>query len=92
MKIRVKFFATFKELFGGDERTLELGSQAGLPDLINILCDSRAECHKALLDDSGKLRRDIKLMKKGKDIEIMNETSQLRDGDVVLMFPTIFGG
>jgi len=92
MKVRVKFFSTFKELFGGDETTVELGGGAGVPDLLASLCGARLECRKALYDDSGKMRRDIKLMKKGKDIEIMNEASRLKDGDVVLMFPTIFGG
>ncbi len=92
MKIRVKFFFTFKELFGEDERTVELSGRAGVPDLLTSLCGSRAECRKALLDGSGKMRHDIKLMKKGKDVEIMTESSRLSDGDVILMFPTIFGG
>ena len=63
MKIKVKFFATFRELFGAELRELELGSGTDIKELLNILCDSR-RCHAAIIDSSGNLRPYIKVFDK----------------------------
>jgi molybdopterin synthase sulfur carrier subunit len=92
MKVRVRFFAAFKEIFGAGEREIELDSGASVQDLLNILCDSSG-CRQKIFDETGRLRRDIKMLKKGRHIQLVDEThSELEDGDVITVFPALFGG
>jgi molybdopterin synthase sulfur carrier subunit len=92
MKVKVKFFAAFREIFGAEEREIELDSGASVQDLLRILCDS-SQCREKMLDEAGRLRRDAKMLKKGKQIQLVDETSsELEDGDVITVFPAMFGG
>ena len=92
MRVKVKFFATFRETFGGEEREIELKSGATMHDLLQALCDT-PQRQKRLFDESGKLRRDVKLIKSGRHITISKEEeATLVDGDMVSMFPPILGG
>jgi molybdopterin synthase sulfur carrier subunit len=92
MKIRVKFFATFKELFGGGEKEIELGSGASIQDLINLLCVS-AQCRQEIFGNSDKLRPYIKILKNGRHIQFLDGVhTKLGEGDVVTVFPPAGGG
>ena len=70
MKIKVKFFATFRELFDGKEKEIELGSGANIEDLLNLLCDSY-HCHKEIFV-SGKIKPYIKILKNGRHIQFLD--------------------
>ena len=88
----MKFFTTFRQLFGGQEKEVELESGANIQDLLNLLCDSR-QCHQKIFDHSGELRPYIKILKEGRFIEFLNGLqTKLADGDVVAMFPPVGGG
>jgi len=88
----VKFFATFRELFGSQEKEVELESGANIQDLLNLLCDSR-QCRQRIFDHSGELRSYIKILKEGRFIEFLDGVhTKLADGDVVAMFPPVGGG
>ena len=91
MKVKVKFFATFRELFGG-EKEIELESGSNIQELLNLLCDSRQRRQK-LFDRSGKLRPYIKILKNGRSIQFLGGIhTELADGDVVAIFPPVGGG
>jgi molybdopterin synthase sulfur carrier subunit len=92
MRVKVKFFAAFREIFGVTEKEVELGSKASVWDLLDALCDSN-ECRQKLFDDTGKIRRDVKMLRKGRHIQLLDELdSELEDGDLISMFPSMFGG
>jgi molybdopterin synthase sulfur carrier subunit len=92
VKVKVKFFAAFRELFGVEEKQVELNSKASVRDLLDALCDSN-ECRQKLFDDAGGIRHDVKMLRKGKHVQLLDEPgSQLEDGDVISMFPPMFGG
>jgi MoaD family protein len=92
MKVRVKFYAAFKEFFNAEERELELDGRARVGDLLAGLCDSE-ECRKKLFDESGNLRRDVKLLRKGDNVRFLDDVqTELIDGDVIVMFPAMLGG
>ena len=92
MKVKVKFFAAFRELFGISEKEVKLNSKASVRDLLDALCDSN-ECRKKLFDEAGGIRRDVKMLRKGKHVQLLDELdSRLEDGDVISMFPPMFGG
>jgi len=92
VKVKVKFFAAFRELFGVAEREVELNGKASVRDLLNALCDSN-ECRQKLFDEAGEIRRDVKMLRKGKRVQFLSEIdSELEDGDIISMFPPLFGG
>ncbi|TET16578.1 MAG: hypothetical protein E3J75_04700 [Dehalococcoidia bacterium] len=107
MKVKVKFFATFRELFGGEAKEVELGSGSNIQDLLNLLCDSRQR-RQEIFDRSGKLRPYIKILKNGRDIKFLEGVrielegepiqflggihAKLADGDMVAIFPPVGGG
>jgi molybdopterin synthase sulfur carrier subunit len=92
MKVKVKFFAAFRELFGVEQKEIELASKASVRDLLNALCDSN-ECRQKLFDDTGRIRRDVKMLRRGRHIQLLEELhAELEDGDVISMFPPMFGG
>ncbi len=92
MKVRVKFYAAFKEFFDAEERELELNGRARVGDLLAGLCDSE-ECRKKLFDETGNLRRDVKLLRKGSNIHFLDDVqAELVDGDIIVMFPAMLGG
>ncbi|MFC2024676.1 ubiquitin-like small modifier protein 1 [Chloroflexota bacterium] len=92
MRVKVKLFAAFRETFGGEWREIELKSGATMHDLLQDLCDT-PQRQKRLFDESGKLRRDVKLIKSRRRITLSKEEeAALVDGDVVAMFPPILGG
>ena len=92
MKVRVKFYAAFKEFFDAEERELELNGRARVGDLLAGLCDSE-ECRKKLFDETGNLRRDVKLLRKGNNIHFLDDVqAELVDGDIIVMFPAMLGG
>jgi molybdopterin converting factor small subunit len=106
MKVKVKFFATFREVFGA-EKEIELESGSTIQDLLNVLCDSR-RCRQKIFDRSGKLKPYIKILKNGRNIPLFEDTrielegkriqflggihTELEDGDVVAIFPPVGGG
>ena len=92
MKIQVKFFATFKELFEAGVSEIELESGSNIQALLDILCDSPPR-RRALFDGSGKLKPYVKILKKGRHIEFLNGLSApLEEGDVISIFPPVGGG
>ncbi len=93
MKIGVKFYAGFRELFGDREKDLELPDGANIQDLLDLLCDSD-EQRQEIYDDSGRLRNYVNIMlKNGRKVRFLEEPkAELQDGDVVSIFPPIGGG
>jgi molybdopterin synthase sulfur carrier subunit len=96
MSIRVRFFAHLRDLAGKREIELDVGNEERtILDLVQILSRTLGEDFKnALLDPkTGKVRRYIKIMVKGKDLELLNGLKTVvRDGDIVQLFPPIGGG
>jgi molybdopterin synthase sulfur carrier subunit len=91
LKIKIKFFATFRELFQEEEREIDLQSGSNMRDLLNLLCDS-SKLREQVFDD-GKLRPYLNILKNGQNIHHLKglETG-LEEGDTVDIFPPIGGG
>jgi molybdopterin synthase sulfur carrier subunit len=86
MTVKVRFFAYFRELFGGKEKRLELEADTSAGRLLDILGDSPAR-RKELSS------RHLVVMINGTNISSRDGlATALQEGDVVAVFPLMGGG
>jgi len=92
MKIKVKFFAPFRELFGANESEIELRSAPDVRELLDLLCDSD-ERREKVFDQYGELNSYVMILKNGRPIQTLGGIlTQLEDGDEIAIFPPVSGG
>lgn len=92
IRIRIKFFGPFRDLFGGREREIDLPADVRIKGLLQRLCDTR-EREKQLFADSGDVRPYIVVMKNGTPVQGQDGMeSLLQDGDTIALFPFLGGG
>lgn len=91
MRIKVRFFAYFREIFDGREKDVVLPERSTVGDLLDDVCDTakrRAEVFKGRT-----LKPLVIAMKNGTSIQSLDglETT-LEDDDVIAVFPFVGGG
>jgi len=92
MKIRVKFLAYFRDLFGAKETTFDLPPGALLGDLLERLGDT-SERRQAILTEKGEIPSQVVVMRNGWPAQAAGGLrAPLADGDTVAVFPFLGGG
>ena len=92
MKVKVMFFAPFRELFGVKESEIELSGTPDVRELLELLCDSD-ERREKIFGQSGELRSYVVILKNGQPIQISGGIrTELKDGDEIAIFPPVSGG
>ena len=90
-KIKVKFFASLREVFGAKEREIEL-AVCDVQDVLDIVCDTEQR-HQKIFDNAGKIRKEISILKNGRQIDFLDGLKTiLQGGDAISIFPPIVGG
>ncbi|MEM0358742.1 MAG: ubiquitin-like small modifier protein 1 [Candidatus Hadarchaeales archaeon] len=89
--VKVKFFAKFRELAGGEEMEVEAEN---VRSLLLILKEKREGLGKALLEEGGKdLKKTVKVLVNGREVRwLKGLDTPLKKGDVVYLFPPVGGG
>lgn len=78
--------------FTGGEQSVELAA-AALPDLLDQLSARFPDISKHLRDDRGELRRFVNIYVNDEDVRFLGGVNyKFRDGDDVLLVPSIAGG
>ncbi len=91
MKIRIKFFAYFRELFLGKERDVELEQGTTVGELLTFLCQSE-EQRKEIFEDNA-LKSHVVVMRNGTHVHSLKGLmTEMADGDTIALFPLIGGG
>lgn len=88
----VSFFATMRDAFGSGEVSVPLERAGSVRDLLDGLCTSPSR-ERAVRDERGDLRPDLTLLVNGHHVDSLGGLdSPLEGGDVVSVFPQLFGG
>jgi molybdopterin converting factor small subunit len=92
IKIVVKFFGPFRDLFGGRERVVDFPADGRLRQLLLRLCDSPGR-QEQVFAGAAAPPSHVVIMKNGAPLHGPDrlETS-LHDGDVIAIFPFLGGG
>ena len=92
MKVKIRFFARFRELLGTDIIT-EPESGMALAGLIREIAVRNEEGYDAIFDEHGAFREFVILMRNGKRVEAADaEKTVISDGDEIAVFPPVSGG
>jgi sulfur-carrier protein len=91
MTVKARFFAYFRDLFGGRERDLDLGPGASVGDALAVLCDT-AERRREVFAGDG-LKPHIVVMLNGTPVgSLRGLATPLSPGDTLAVFPLMGGG
>jgi len=91
MKVKVKFFAYFREAFDGRDKDVILPEGSAVGNLLDAVCDTPKR--RAEVFDGNVLKPLVIVMKNGTSIQSLDglETT-LEDDDVIAVFPFVTGG
>jgi molybdopterin synthase sulfur carrier subunit len=95
INVKVKVFADFRDILGIKETDLQLPSNITVRSLVQTLSDkySQGKLEREVFDGSGKLQKYVKILVNERDVDFLDGLStQLKDGDVLAMFPPVAGG
>ncbi len=92
MMVRVRAFARFRELLGGDTE-IEVPDGATVADVLQKSCSWSKEACMELFDASGMIRSHVILMRNRArlDRQAARET-RVSEGDEIVVFPPVSGG
>ena len=92
MKVKIRFFARFRELLGTDI-IVEPPSGTAFAALIREVAGKKREGYDAIFDERGSFREFVILMRNGKRVEAPDaENTTITDGDEIAVFPPVSGG
>jgi molybdopterin synthase sulfur carrier subunit len=92
MKVKVRFFARFRELLG-TELIAEVAERMTLPDLIKQITQKNIEGHQAIFDEHGHFREYVIVMRNARRVDLADaEKNIVADGDDIAVFPPVAGG
>ena len=91
MTVKAKFFAYFRELFGGRERDVDVSEEASVGEALAVLCDTPERLAEIFV--CGELKPHLAVMLNGVPIQSLKGLStRLSPGDVLAIFPMVGGG
>jgi len=92
MKVKVRFFARFRELLG-TELIAEVAERTTLPDLIQQITQKNIEGYNAIFDERGHFREYVIVMRNARRIDLEDaEKNIVANGDDIAIFPPVAGG
>ena len=92
--MRVKFYATLREIVGGKEVDIPLNDAVTAQELFDKMIELYPALRKELLDDDGNMHGHVHFFINGRDIQFHDETwgKRIMPDDVITVFPAIGGG
>jgi molybdopterin synthase sulfur carrier subunit len=92
MVVQVDFYATIKSAFGTQSMHVDLSPAATVIQLLESICQTRGS-REAILESSGQIRKDITILKNGRNISFLNgPQTEIQHGDTIAIFSPVAGG
>ncbi|KXB00747.1 hypothetical protein AKJ41_03735 [candidate division MSBL1 archaeon SCGC-AAA259O05] len=92
MTVKVKFFANFREIIGCSEDNFSVDS---VKELLKTLSETEKELSEKFFEDEENLELEdsVNIMVNGRKINLLDGiNTELKDGDIVAIFPPVAGG
>lgn len=92
--MKVKFFATLREIVGGRVVDIPLDAGVTAQELFIKMIELYPALRKELLDDQGNMHGHVHFFINGRDVQFHDEAwdKRILPEDVVTVFPAIGGG
>ncbi|AEA47908.1 MoaD/ThiS family protein [Archaeoglobus veneficus] len=91
MKVKIELFATFRDKYG--TKALEVECDGNLESAFRSAAEILGkEFLEDVFDENGKIRQDRIITVNGRNIKDIGDNVEIRDGDVIAIFPPIAGG
>ena len=91
--MKIKFYATIREMVGGKEINLALDPHATVRMVLRQLSDKYPELGQKLWDEDEVPRGFVKVLKEGRDIQYLQGLdTALAEADTLSLFPPVGGG
>jgi MoaD family protein len=91
MTVKAKFFAYFRDLFGGRDREIAVGEGASVGEALAVLCDTPGR--RGEIFSGAELKPHLVVMLNGVPIQSLKGLSTpLAPGDILAIFPIMGGG
>lgn len=92
--MKVKFFATLRQIVGGKEVEIPTDAEVTAQNLLDALIAMYPALRQELLDDEGNLHGHVHFYINGRDIQFYTEgwDKRILPEDVITVFPAIGGG
>ena len=93
MRVKVLYYATFRQITGIKEEDVEMKDGSKIRDLLFFLFQKYGEDFKSNVMENEKIRSAVKILLNGRDIDFLKGLdTELKTGDSVYFFPSIAGG
>ena len=92
--MRVNFYATLRDIIGGSHLVLDLQPGCTAQQLLDLLIAQRPDLGPALVDDTRRLHRHMKMFINGREVFYLEGQFEyvVQPADVVDIFPPVGGG
>lgn len=91
--MRWKLFADLAEVAGDRQVEVDLPAGATVGDAFEALLDDRPALRERVLDEDGRLRDHINLLRNGTNVHNLDGMdTDLDEGDELALFPPVSGG
>ena len=92
MKVSIRFFAKFGEIFGR-EHQIEVSEGSRVVDVIRMITSEKSEGERVIFDEDGQFRSFVIVMINKTRLQHQDTfTTTVADGDEIVVFPPVAGG
>lgn len=87
MRVKVRYFARFRDIAGISEEEFDVPDNARIKDLIELIKEKHPRFNDEIFEQNEEA--DVNVSRNG---SYVNFDEELREGDIVALFPPVSGG